>query len=186
MEGVFPEDGVIVPDCDAESPEESVVVGELEGEELTLTVVDGVCELVPVGLDVEVPVSEPLDDCVCVCVAVGLIEEVGVTEYVATDDPVACDDEVKIKLVNADCDAAAVTLVLNVPSIPVIVVIDEIDFSDVDDNDTRPLTDIIAVAELDLKEDMLAELVAESEVLGDIVLNTVCDDIIVTMDEDVT
>ena len=80
--GVFSEDGVSVPVCEAERPEESVVVGELEGEELTLTVVEGVCELVPVGLGVEVLVSEPLDDCVCVCVPVGLIEEVGVGVFV--------------------------------------------------------------------------------------------------------
>ena len=112
MEGVFPEDGVIVPDCDAESPEESVVVGELEGEELTLTVVDGVCELVPAGLDVEELVSEPVGDCVCVCVPVGLFEDVGVEVIVVIDVKETNDDEVNKLLVTADSEIAAVILEL--------------------------------------------------------------------------
>ena len=41
-EGLFPADGEKVPDCEGESPKESVVVGELVCELLTLMVVEGV------------------------------------------------------------------------------------------------------------------------------------------------
>ena len=59
-DGLFPADGETVPDCDADSPAERVVVGELEDVGLTLTVVDGVCELVPDCVLVSEPVPEPV------------------------------------------------------------------------------------------------------------------------------
>ena len=77
------------------------------------------------GLGVEVPVSEPLDVCVGEIVPVGLPEEVGVTDFVATAVPVTCDVAVKALLFTAENELAAVILVLEVPMIPVNDAIDE-------------------------------------------------------------
>ena len=161
-EGVMPDDGVSLPLCEPDRPNESVLVGELEEEELSLTVVEGVCELVPDEEGVEVLVSDPLDVCVGVIVPVGLPEEVGVTDFVAIAVPVACDEAVKALLFTAENEIAAVILVLEVPMIQVNDATDETVVEDVDDNETRPLLVILAVAELDFETDTLAVCIAES------------------------
>ena len=161
-DGVLSDDGVSVPVCEAERPNDNVVVGVHEEEELTLTVVEGVIELVPDEEGVEVLVSEPLDVCVGVIVPVGLPEEVDVAEFVAIAVPVACDEAVKALLFTAENELAAVILVLEVPMIPVNDAIEENEVSDVEDSDSRPLLVILAVAELDLEADTLAVCIAES------------------------
>jgi hypothetical protein len=125
VDGVSIAVGLSLPLWEADKPNESVVVGVLEEEELTLTVVEEVCELVPDVVGVEVPVSEPLGVCVFVDVPVGLPVEDGVVEFVAIADPVACDDGVNKLLFTADDEIAAVILVLLVPMIPVTDAIDE-------------------------------------------------------------
>ena len=70
-------------------------MGVLEEVTLSLTVVEGLCDLVLVGLGVELLVSEPLDVCVGVIVPVRLPEEVDVAEFVAIEVSVTCDDAVK-------------------------------------------------------------------------------------------
>ena len=58
-ERLFPAVGETVPEREAESPDESVDVGELVCELLTLTVEEGVCELVPDCVLVSEPVLVP-------------------------------------------------------------------------------------------------------------------------------
>jgi hypothetical protein len=125
VDGVTIAVGLSLPLWEADKPNESVVVGVLEEEELTLTVVEGVWELVPDVVGVEVPVSEPLDVCDGVVVPVGLPEEVGVTEFVAIAVPVTCDDAVNKLLFAADTDTFAVILVVLVPTIPLSDATDE-------------------------------------------------------------
>ena len=137
-------------------------MGVLEEVTLSLTVVEGVIELVPDEEGVEVLVSEPIDVCVGVTVPVGMLEEVDVAEFVATAVPVTCDETVKTLLFTAENELAAVILVLEVPMIPVNDATDENVVKNVDDNDTRPLLVILVVAELDFETDTLAVCIAET------------------------
>jgi hypothetical protein len=156
-EGLFPADGETVPDWEAESPAERVVVGELVGEVLILIVVEEVCELVPDWVWVSEPVPEPVGVCVLDAVPEDDGVGVGVIDELAIDVLVDCNDAVEKSEGFTDDDGSDVYLALRVLRRPVDDAIDDGEETLVPDNDIILLADILGIAEVDFEADALED-----------------------------